>query len=184
MPDKPLVKNFRQRARWSRFHPYSHNPSLISIPSSINGYNPPSSIKMQLIEVASRSSSLPSYQTVIDEVRGSKWNPIYVLGDDECGGCHEEGSKWNPIYVLGDDEYEGCHEEGHSLSDGELGSQSKPIVIEDGNEHVGPTPQLYCLQCKVGLLNIDCTAILCSHCELTGHEYGRTIFPYYNKFQI
>ena len=88
--------------RWSRFHPYSHIP--------------PSNIKILQKKVASRSSSLPSYQTDIDEIKGSKWNPIYVPGDDECESCHEEGhsvivegSKLKPIYVRGDDECEGCH---------------------------------------------------------------------------
>jgi hypothetical protein len=143
MQVKPLVKNYQQKARWSRFHPYSHTSSLTSIPSSTNSYNPRSRIKIpQIDEVASRSSSLSSYQTVIDEVKGSKWNPIYVLGDDECEGFHEEepsvtvkGSKWNPIYILGDDECEGCHEEGPSVI--VKGSKWDPIYVLGDDECEG-----------------------------------------------
>jgi hypothetical protein len=35
----------------------------------------------------------------------------------------------------------------HTATDGELDRNSNPIVVEDG-EHVGPTPQLFCLQCN------------------------------------
>ena len=40
-----------------------------------------------------------SYCTAVDEIPGSKWNPIAVEDDEE----HEAGSRQNPIVITNDE---------------------------------------------------------------------------------
>jgi hypothetical protein len=82
---EPLIRDFRQRDRRSRFHPYSR--FISTIPSFDN---PPTSSNIETQPGRRSVNSLPSY-TEEEEELGTRGNPICVLGDDECEGCHEDG---------------------------------------------------------------------------------------------
>jgi hypothetical protein len=122
---KPLLDDYRRKTRRYRFHPYSQTPSPNLFP--INSYElPPIDVE---IKEEGPQKSLSSYRATYNEEPGSKENPIYILGEDECAGCHEDGHRigdcereyrWNgmeyapipidenpmePIYVIDTDYY-------------------------------------------------------------------------------
>jgi hypothetical protein len=85
---EPLIRDFRQRTRRYRIRPYNRPSSLIPTSSSLNT-SPTSSV----VEIRNRGRSVNSLLShpIDSEEFGTRGNPIYVLGDDECEGCHENG---------------------------------------------------------------------------------------------
>lgn len=85
---EPLIRDFRQRTRRYHILPYNHPSSLIPTSSSLN--SSPTSLNIGFQHRRRSVNSLQSYSMEVEEV-GTRGNPIYVLGDDECEGCHEDG---------------------------------------------------------------------------------------------
>ena len=104
---EPMVKRFRRQSR-TRHHPYRRSSSPPRTPSDNNSINPPITVlslhilpETALARLPSSNTSSPvlSYCTAIDEIPGSKWNPIAVEDDEE----HEVGSRQNPIVISSDE---------------------------------------------------------------------------------
>jgi hypothetical protein len=108
---RPIVKHGRHlRHQLHRFHPYGRTPTPPATPSDSRSFQPPSSdrsVKIlpeealaRIMTPSDRGSPLSSYATAIDELPGSKWNPIVVEDEDEQGTFHD------PIEIADDDEEE------------------------------------------------------------------------------
>ena len=85
-----------------QYHPYrqcTYAPSLYPsspIPSSLTmtptrTNDPPATVKIADVESNHSSIIGSSFYTAYNDELGLKYNPIYVLGNDKCKGCHEEG---------------------------------------------------------------------------------------------
>jgi hypothetical protein len=125
---RPIVKHGRHlRHQLHRFRPYGRTPTPPATPSDTRSVRPPSSDRSVRIlpeEALARNmtpsdgeSSLSSYATAIDELPGSKWNPIVVEDEDELGTFH------NPIEIKEEEEEEEikrcerCGQVGHERED-------------------------------------------------------------------
>jgi hypothetical protein len=75
---------FITRKRRERYHPYSRPRT----PSHSSSSKSPSNIHIQSSRAATPNSS---YYTPDEFEPGSRENPIYVPGDNECEGCRDEG---------------------------------------------------------------------------------------------
>jgi hypothetical protein len=126
---RPIVKHGRHlRHQLHRFRPYGRTPTPPATPSDTRSVRPPSSDRSvrilpdealaRIMTPPANGSSLSSYATAIDELPGSKWNPIVVEDEDELGTVH------NPIEIkeeVGREEEikrcERCGQTGHERED-------------------------------------------------------------------
>ena len=119
---QPIIRRFREHHVPHRFHPYGRTPSPPRTSSSPNSVSPPSEASsiqilpeeaLAQIPTPGNNSPVSSYCTAIDELPGTKWNPIMVVDDEE------HGTKQNPIVISdGDDDLncDGCGGE-HQFQD-------------------------------------------------------------------
>ena len=180
---QPIIRQSRhQRQVRHRFHPYGRTPSPPRTPSDDNSVSPPSNTpssvpilpeealaRIPSPEIPSPDSGSPrSYHTAIDDLPGSKSNPILV-GDEE-----ESGSKQRPIEIADDDEdlCEGCEGE-HQFKDctreykfdQEL---KKFIPISEGESLFAPR---YIPDPERIKEDEDDDQSVCPRCHQVGHEH-------------